>query len=75
MEVPKAFVVLKKGYKLDEGLKEDLIKHCKKNLAVYSVPKEYEALDKLPKTLIGKVDFKKLKEQAVKEMREKNGKN
>ena len=75
MEVPKAFVVLKKGYKLDDNLKEDLIIHCKKNLAVYSVPKEYEALDKLPKTMVGKVDFKKLKEEAMKEMRESNGKN
>lgn len=65
MEVPKAFIVLKKGYKLDDELKEELIKHCKKNLAVYSVPKEYEALDKLPKTMIGKVDFKKLKEREM----------
>ena len=65
MEVPKAFIVLKKGYKLNDELKEELIKHCKKNLAVYSVPKEYEALDKLPKTMIGKVDFKKLKEREM----------
>lgn len=75
MEVPKAFIVLKKGYKYSDDLKNELIAHCKKNLAVYSVPKEYEVLDKLPKTLIGKVDFKKLKEDAVKEMRENNGKN
>ncbi|MCR4581121.1 MAG: AMP-binding protein [Bacilli bacterium] len=75
MEVPKAFIVLKKGYTFDDNLKNELIAHCKKNLAVYSVPKEYEVLDKLPKTLIGKVDFKKLKEDAVKEMRENNGKN
>ena len=75
MEVPKAFVVLKNGYTLDDELKDDLIKHCKKNLAAYSVPKEYEALDKLPKTMVGKVDFKILKEKAVKEMRETNGKN
>lgn len=65
MEVPKAFIILKKGYKLNDELKEELIKHCKKNLAVYSVPKEYEALDKLPKTMIGKVDFKKLKEREM----------
>ena len=75
MEVPKAFVVLKPGYKLDDDLKQELISYCKKNLAAYSVPKEYEALDKLPKTMIGKVDFKLLKEQALKEMRETNGKN
>ena len=75
IEVPKAFIVLKKGYKLNEKLKEDLIKHCKKNLAKYSVPKDYEALDKLPKTIIGKVDFKKLKEQNEKEVEKENGKN
>ena len=63
IEVPKAFVVLKKGYKLNDELKEELIKYCKKNLAAYSVPKEYEELDKLPKTIIGKVDFNKLRER------------
>lgn len=75
VEVPKAFVVLKKGYKLNDELKEDLIKHCKKNLAYYSVPKQYEQLDRLPKTMIGKVDFKELKEKSVKEMRDNYGKN
>ena len=48
---------------------------CKKELAVFSVPKEFEQLDRLPKTMIGKVDFKKLKEDSVKEMNIKNGKN
>lgn len=75
VEVPKAFIVLNKGYKLDDELKEDLIKHCKKSLAYYSVPKVYEALDRLPKTMIGKVDFKKLKEDSIKEMRMNHGKN
>ena len=63
VEVPKAFIVLKKGYKLDDKLKEDIIAHCKKNLAAYSIPKEYVALDKLPKTIIGKVDFNKLRKK------------
>lgn len=75
VEVPKAFLVLKKGYKFNDELKEDLIKHCKKSLALYSIPKEFEVLDRLPKTMIGKVDFKKLKEDSIKEMRLKNGKN
>lgn len=75
IEVPKAFVVLKKGYRLNQALKDDLIKHCKKNLAIYAVPKEYVALDKLPKTVVGKVDFNKLREKSLKEMERKNGKN
>ena len=68
IEVPKAYIVLKKGYKFNDKLKEEIINYCKKNLAIYSVPKEYEVLDKLPKTVIGKVDFKLLKEKALKEM-------
>ena len=74
-EVPKAFVVLKKGYQLDDELIKELKEHCKKSLALYSIPKEFEQLDRLPKTMIGKVDFKKLKEQSVKEMIRKNGEN
>ena len=65
VEVPKAFLVLKKGYKLTEELQEDLNKHCKKNLAAYAVPREYEVLDKLPKTIVGKVDFNKLREREM----------
>lgn len=68
MEVPKAFIVLKKGYKFNDKLKEELINYCSKNLSKYSVPKEYEVLDKLPKTIIGKVDFNKLREKSLEEM-------
>lgn len=65
IEVAKAFLILKKGYKLTNELKEELNKHCKKNLAAYSIPKEYEVLDKLPKTIVGKVDFNKLREREM----------
>ena len=67
MQVPKAFVVLKDGCKDSSKLKKELKELCKENLAVYSVPKEYEFRDSLPKTLMNKVDFKKLeKEEAEK---------
>jgi len=58
-EVPKAFIVLKKGF---HGLfiKSEIKEFCKKNLAKYMVPYEFIYRRKLPKTLIGKVDFKKL---------------
>ena len=36
---------------------------CKKNLAYYSIPKDFEYRSSLPKTMIGKVDFKKLQEE------------
>lgn len=63
VEVPKAYIVLKKGYKKSEELKEELIRVCKKNLAVYSIPKEIEFIDSLPKTVVGKIDFNKLRER------------
>ncbi len=34
-----------------------------KNLATYSLPKEYEFRNSLPKTMVGKVDFRKLQEE------------
>lgn len=59
MQVPKAFVVLKDGF---HGLliKQELVSYCKKNLAKYMVPYEIVIRKKLPKTKLGKVDFKML---------------
>ena len=36
---------------------------CKKNLAYYSIPKDFEYRSSLPKTMIGKVDFKTLQQE------------
>ena len=58
-EVPKAFIVLKEGY-FSLLVKNEIKEHCKKNLAKYMVPKEIVFRKKLPKTKLGKVDFKKL---------------
>ena len=58
-EVPKAFIVLKDGY-LPLFVKNEIKEHCKKNLAKYMVPKDFVFRKKLPKTKLGKVDFKKL---------------
>ena len=58
-EVPKAFIVLKEGY-FSLFVKNEIKEYCKKNLAKYMVPKEFVFRKKLPKTKLGKVDFKKL---------------
>jgi long-chain acyl-CoA synthetase len=65
-EVAKAIIVLKNGYSESLGLKKELRELCEKNLARYSLPHEYEFRKSLPKTLIGKVDFKKLSEEEEK---------
>lgn len=69
VEVPKAFIVLKNDYN-PLTVKASIKEYCKKNLASYAIPKEFEFRKSLPKTLIGKVDFKKLREEAVKDEEE-----
>ena len=64
VEVPKAYIVLKADLKPSVAIKNSIKKHCEKNLAKYSIPYEFEFRKSLPKTLIGKVDVKKLKEES-----------
>ncbi len=62
-ETLKAYVVLKEG----ETMTEDEVKeHCKENLAAYKVPKLYEFRAELPKTMIGKVLRRTLREEEEK---------
>ena len=60
VHVPKAFLVLNEGYILNSKLEKELSELCKHKLAVFSVPKEYEEREELPKTMYNKVDYKKL---------------
>ena len=59
-ETVKAFVVLKEGAR---ATAEELIEHCRQNLARYKVPKEIEFREELPKTLVGKVLRRVLREE------------
>ena len=66
MHVPKAFIVLKKGYKESKKIKDELIALSKKELAAYSQVKDFEFRDDLPKTLYNKIDYKKLESEELK---------
>jgi long-chain acyl-CoA synthetase len=59
-EAVKAFVVLKDPAK--QTSEQDIIGFCEKKLAKFKVPKEVEFVPELPKTLIGKVLRRKLRE-------------
>ena len=62
-EVVKLYVVKK-----DPTLTaKALLAHCRDNLTAYKVPKHVEFRDKLPKSPIGKILRRKLKEDYVKE--------
>ncbi len=59
-EAVKAFVVLKSG---KEPTKEDVIAFCRQRLARYKVPADVEFRDELPKSNVGKVLKKELREE------------
>jgi len=63
VEIAKAYIVLRKGYRESASLKKELLELCEKNLAKYSIPKEWEFRKSLPRTIVGKVDFRKLQEE------------
>ncbi len=63
VQVPKAYVVLKEGVKDSHKVKADIKEYCSKNLAKYMIPKEFVFRESLPKTMIGKVDYKELEKE------------
>lgn len=63
MQRVKAFVVLKDGFTPSEEIEESIKEHCKKSIAKYALPSEYEFRDNLPKTLVGKVAYRELEKE------------
>ena len=62
-QVPKAFIVLKEGYKPGKKVEREIRELLERNIPIYALPVSYEFRDELPKTLIGKVAFKKLESE------------
>ena len=60
VQIPKAFIVLKNDVKPSSSVKKSIVEHCKKNLASYMIPKEFEYRESLPKTKLGKVNYREL---------------
>lgn len=56
-EMVKAYIVKKKN----SLSKEEVIEHCRQQLAGYKIPKEIEFCDELPKSSVGKILRKELK--------------
>lgn len=63
IQVPKAFIVLKDEYKANNAVKKSIMEYCEKNLSKYMIPKEFVYRESLPKTMIGKVDYRLLEEE------------
>lgn len=61
-ETVKAYVTLKPGYQ-GKVTEEDIIKFCREKIATYKAPRSVEFRDSLPKTLVGKILRRTLKEE------------
>ncbi|MGX6444229.1 long-chain-fatty-acid--CoA ligase [Neobacillus sp. K501] len=59
----KACLVLKAGKSATE---EEIIQYCKQNLSAYKVPRIIEFREQLPKTAVGKILRRSLREETVK---------
>ena len=64
-EMLKAYIVVKDGAKLSTA---ELAKFCREKLASYKVPRVFEFRDELPKTLVGKVLRRALREEEEKKL-------
>lgn len=60
----KAYVVPMPGIEPTEALKEELLTYCSARIAKYAMPREIEFRKELPKTLVGKVAYRVLEEEA-----------
>ena len=64
MQRVRAYVVCKDGIKDTAAVEAAIREQMKLNVASYAIPKEIIFRDALPKTLVGKVAFRKLEEEA-----------
>ena len=60
----KAYVVPMPGIEPTEELKKEILDYCSGRIAKYAMPREIEFRKELPKTLVGKVAYRVLEEEA-----------
>ncbi len=68
IKVPKAYLILKDNYVIDDQLQQEIAMLCKANLDTHHQPYRYEQINEFPITTLGqelgKIDYKALEKQA-----------
>jgi long-chain acyl-CoA synthetase len=67
-EIVKAFIVPKQGESIEPS---EIIAFCNQRLAKYKVPRRVEFREELPKTLVGKVLRRALRQEEIEKMEKK----
>jgi len=69
-ETVKVYLILKQGETASE---EEIIEFCKERLAKFKVPRQVEFRSELPKTMVGKILRRSLREEEMKKLQSKQG--
>lgn len=68
IKVPKVYVILKEGYKMNDQLINEIMECCQNNLDKYHQPYSFEQVNEFPITKLGselgKIDYKELERKA-----------
>ena len=67
----KAFIMLKPGVEANQATLDELMAYARKNIAKYALPYDIEFRAELPKTLVGKVAYRKLEQEELAKLRAK----
>jgi len=65
MQKIKAFIVLRDNREVTDEIKTSIYDHCRKNIAKYAMPSEFEYRSELPRTLVGKVAYLELEKEEM----------
>ena len=60
--MPKAFIVLKSESRASDLILPEIIQYCHEDLAERSVPQDFEFVQQLPLTSMGKIDYRALEQ-------------
>jgi long-chain acyl-CoA synthetase len=66
VERVRACVVVKPGFTADTSLADALMAHCREHLIKWSCPREIDFRESLPRTRVGKIDYKALESEVNK---------
>ena len=58
----KVFIVLEDGVVGDDKMIQDLIVYSRKKFAKFAVPKDFEFIETMPRTKVGKIAYRELEE-------------
>ena len=72
MQKIKAFILLRDNKEATDEIKASIIEHCKKTIAKYAMPVEFEYRKELPRTLVGKVAYLELEKEELAKQKHNN---